>query len=246
MPVVDDLLARSRKEAQAGAKMITWAEESAFILKEDEPTVLEKAKALAREEHVYLQLGLQPILRTQHFPFAENRAIFIDPQGNVVWDYRKAFPIPFAETNEYRGGPAIVPWADTPYGRVAGVICYDMDYVPYMRQAGLAHVGLVLAPANDWQAIENDHTHIAVYRAVENGFSMMRPDAKGVSVAVDPLGREVAQGEYYTTGRLDIVAMMPVHAVPTLYSRIGDVFAYVCILTLITLTALGFVRRQPG
>jgi hypothetical protein len=68
---------------------------------------------------------------------------------------------------------------------------------------------------------------------------MMRPDAKGVLVAVDPLGRELARGEYYTTDRLDIVAMMPVHAVPTLYSRIGDVVAYVCILALINLDRPG-------
>lgn len=248
MQIVDDLLARSRQEAHAGAKIITWPEEGAFILKEDEPAVLEQARTVARDEHVYLQLGLQPILRTQQFPFAENRAVLIDPSGEVVWDYRKAYPIPFAETVEYPGGPAIVPFADTPYGRLAGVICYDSDWVPYLRQAGLAQVGLLLAPANDWPAIENDHTHIAVYRAVENGFSMMRPDAKGISLAVDPFGRELAQGDYYSTDRLDIVAMMPVQAIPTLYSRIGDVVAYASILVVIALTVLGFaagLRRQP-
>jgi apolipoprotein N-acyltransferase len=249
MKVVDDLVARSRQEAQAGAKIITWAEESAFILKEDEPTVLQKAQAVARDEHVYIQLGLQPILRTQTFPYAENRAVLIDPTGSVVWDYRKAFPIPFAETEEYPGGPAVVPNTQTPYGRLAGLICYDADYVPYLRQAGLAGVGLVLAPANDWLSIENDHTHLTVFRAVENGFAMMRPDAKGISLAVDPLGRELAQGEYYAADSLDIVAMMPVQPLPTLYSRVGDVFAYVCILALIALTVMGFarpVRRDVG
>jgi apolipoprotein N-acyltransferase len=243
MRIVDELLARSRQEARAGAKIITWAEESAFILKEDEPDVLAQAQAVAREEGIYLQLALQPILRTQKFPFAENRAVLIDPSGSVVWDYHKAFPIPFAETLDYVGGPAIVPFTDTPYGRLGGVICYDTDFVPYMRQAGLAQMGLVLEPANDWVAVEKDHAHIAAYRAVENGFAMMRPDAKGLSLAVDPLGRELASGEYYTTDRLDVVAMMPVQSVPTLYSRIGDVFAFACILAVITLTVLAFV---PG
>lgn len=72
---------------------------------------------------------------------------------------------------------------------------------------------------------------------------MMRPGAKGLSLAVDPFGRELAQGEYYSTDRLDIVAMMPVQAQPTLYSRIGDVVAYASILVLIALPALAFV---PG
>jgi apolipoprotein N-acyltransferase len=243
LQVTDDLLARSRQEARAGAKIITWAEESAFLLTEDVPSVVEQAQVVAREEGVYLQLALQPILHTQQFPFAENRAILIDPAGNVVWDYHKAYPIPFGETLDYRGGPASVPYTDTPYGRVAGVICYDMDFVPYMHQAGLAQVGLVLAPANDWLAVENDHAHLSVYRAVENGFAMLRPDAKGISVAVDPLGRELARGEYYSTDRLDVVALVPVQAVPTLYSRIGDVFAWLSIAGLVGLVTYAMARR---
>ena len=243
LQVADDLLARSRQEARAGAKVITWAEESAFLLSEDVPSVLDQARAVAREEGVYLQLGLQPILRTEQFPFAENRAVLIDPAGNIVWDYHKAYPIPFAESLEYDGGPAIVPFADTPYGRLAGVICYDTDYIPYIHQAAWAQVGLLLAPANDWPAIKYDHTHEAVYRAVENGFSMMRPDAKGVSLAVDPFGRELASADYYTTDRLDLVAMMPVQAVPTLYSRIGDVFAWLAIAALVGLVARAIVGR---
>ena len=70
MQVADDLLARSRQEARAGAKIIDWGEESAFLLSEDVPTVLDQARTLTREEGIYLQLALQPVLRTQEFPFA--------------------------------------------------------------------------------------------------------------------------------------------------------------------------------
>jgi apolipoprotein N-acyltransferase len=245
LQVTDDLLARSRQEARAGAKIITWAEESAFVLTEDVPALLEQARNVAREEHVYLQVGLQPILHTQQFPFAENRAILIDPTGNTVWDYHKAHPIPFSEGLNYAGGPEIVPFTDTPYGRIAGVICYDTDYLPYMHQPASAQVGLVLAPANDWAAVRYDHTHVAVYRAVENGFSMMRPDALGISLAVDPFGRELASADYfYTANGLDLVAMMPVQAVPTLYSRIGDVFAWLASVVLIGLIVRATFGRR--
>src|SRR5262249_52940977 len=44
LPIADDLLARSRQEAHAGAKIITWAEESAFLLTEDVPAVLDQAR----------------------------------------------------------------------------------------------------------------------------------------------------------------------------------------------------------
>lgn len=243
LQITDDLLTRSRQQARAGAKIITWAEESAFLLGEDVPTVLEQARSVAREEGVYLQLGLQPILRTQEFPFAENRAVLIAPSGTVVWDYHKAHPIPFVESNEYDGAPEIAPYIDTPYGRIAGVICYDTDFVPYMHQTARAQVGLLLAPANDWPAVKYDHTHEAVYRAVENGFSMMRPDVKGISLAVDQFGRELTTADYYTTDRLDVVALMPVQAVPTLYSRIGDVFAWLGMVALVGLVAQALLRR---
>ncbi len=244
MQIVTDLFSRSRQEAQAGAKIITWSETAAFVLKEDVPAVLEQARALASEENVYLQIGIMVIRRTQQFPFGENRAIMIDPDGNVVWNYHKAFPVPTGDGQEIAPGPAIVPITQTPFGRLASMICYDLDWMPYPRQAGLAQVGLVLVPADDWLAIENDHANSAVYRAVENGFSMIRPTSKGISLTVDPLGRELARGEYYTTDRLAIVAEVPMQALLTLYSQIGDVFAYACIIALIAVTILGFVRRQ--
>lgn len=245
LSIVDDLLARTRQEAQAGAKIVSWSETAAFVLEEDEPAVLEQAAALAREQAIYLQVGLMVIRETAQFPFGENRAIMFDPAGQLVWDYHKAYPVPVGDGFEIAPGPAVVPFADTPYGRLAGVICYDMDVVPYMRQAGLARVGLVLAPADDWLAIEKDHAAISVYRAVENGFSLLRPTSKGITLAVDPLGRELGKGEYYTTDRLSVVAAVPVVARPTLYSRIGDVFAYACITALFGLTVFALRRRRP-
>jgi apolipoprotein N-acyltransferase len=244
LAIVDDLLARSRGEAQAGAQVITWSETAAFILKEDEAAILEQARTVAREQGIYLQVGLMVIRQTAEFPYGENRAILFDPAGQLVWDYHKAFPVPVGDGFEIAPGPAIVPVTDTPYGRLAGVICYDMDVVPYMRQAGLARVGLVLAPADDWPAIERDHAAISVYRAVENGFALVRPTSKGISLAVDSLGRELGRGEYYTAERLTVVAAVPVQAVPTLYSRIGDIFAYGSIAVLVIITALGLLRRQ--
>jgi apolipoprotein N-acyltransferase len=110
-------------------------------------------------------------------------------------------PIPFRRDTGVQRRAGGCPVCHTSYGRLGEVICYDMDFVPYMRQAGLAQVGLVLAPPNDWLAIEDDHAHIAVYRAVENGFAMMRPSAKSISAGVDPLGRELVRGEYYATDR---------------------------------------------
>ena len=52
------LLQQSRQQAQAGADVIIWQEAAIIMLQEDEASFIEKARALAQEEKVYLLLGL--------------------------------------------------------------------------------------------------------------------------------------------------------------------------------------------
>ena len=59
---------------------------------------------------------------------------------------------------------------------------------------------------------------------------------------MDPYGRELTTADYFATDRSDIVAMMPVQAVPTLYSRIGDVFAWLGMVALVGLVAQALLR----
>jgi apolipoprotein N-acyltransferase len=52
------LLQQSRQQAQAGADVIIWQEGAMIMLQADEASFIEKARALAQEEKVYLLLGL--------------------------------------------------------------------------------------------------------------------------------------------------------------------------------------------
>lgn len=71
-------------------------------------------------------------------------------------------------------GPARLPHADTPYGRVSGAICFDMDHPSYVREAGLQRVDLMLQPSWTWGSIGQRHFATDALRAVENGFSLLR------------------------------------------------------------------------
>ena len=53
-----DLLARTREEAQHGAKIVTWTEYNAHVFSADEAAFLNQAQQLAQEEHVYLVFPL--------------------------------------------------------------------------------------------------------------------------------------------------------------------------------------------
>lgn len=243
----NDLLARSQQEAAAGAKIVVWTEASpvsASILQEDEPALLQRAGTLAQQAGIYLDMGLAVYLPgAGKGPFVKDEAVLLDPTGNVVWNYEKTHPAP-GEQGIIVLGDGKVPIVDSPYGRLANVICFDADYPDTMRQAGQAGADLMLVPSDDWQALDPAHTHDATFRAIENGYSLVREASKGLSMTVDYEGRVLSSSDYFTTDHQVMVAYVPMHGVRTIYATIGDLFAWLCIIGLVALTGLTFIQSR--
>ena len=177
-------------------------------------------------------------------PFLKDEAVLLDPTGHVVWTYEKFHLVPFGEQQQVVQGDGKVPIVDTPYGRLATVICFDADYPATMRQAGQAGADLMFVPADDWQAIDPYHTYDATFRAIENGFSEVREASKGLSMTVDYEGRVLSATDYYTTDDQVMVAYVPMHGVRTIYATIGDLFAWLCIIGLVALTGLAIMQSR--
>ena len=90
-----------------------------------------------------------------------------------------------------------------------------------------------LAPAGDvipvriaQLEIDPVHGHMAVFRAIENGMSLVRQVEGGESIAVDPYGRVLAQTNFFGSTDRTLVAQVPVKHVPTLYTSIGNWFEW--------------------
>jgi apolipoprotein N-acyltransferase len=243
-PQVDDLFTRTQQEARAGAKIVAWPEGATLALKEDEAELIERAQTLAREERIYLQMGVVTFLRTDRFPFRENRAILVDPSGAIVWDYYKSIQVPGGDASYMADGPGLVPTASTPYGRLATVICFDADFPILVRQAGQARTDLLLVPSSDWETVAETHAQMHVFRAIENGVTLVRPTRQGLSIATDYLGRVLGQADSFTTAKTVMVAAVPTQGVPTIYARIGDSFAYLCVAGLVILAGAALSRQR--
>jgi apolipoprotein N-acyltransferase len=224
---------------------VVWSEVAAHILKEDEAAVLERASTLAREEGIYLQVALNVILQTQQHPFAENRIILIDPAGVITWDYFKTVH-PFGDNAVFAPGPGVLPYVDTPYGRLAAAICFDADFPVLMRQVGQAHADLLLLPAHDWEQVKITHVQINAFRAIENGVAMMRPTGDGISLVTDHLGRVLATADDFATVKPAMIVDAPMQGAPTVYARIGDLFVYLCAVGWVMLAGAAFWRRRTG
>lgn len=239
--VHDDFFECSMEAARLGAKIILWPEYAISVSKQKEDTLIERGQQLARQEEIFLMMTLYAV--PFDFPDSpwENKLVIISPSGEVLCRYLKCNPAP--------GEPIVlgdgkVPIVNTPYGQIATAICIDMYFPNLIRQAGKAGVDLMLTPARDWRGIAPHSTYGTTFRAIENGFSMVRCTGDGLSVAVDYQGRLVVAADYFTSDEQIMIADLPMKGVTTIYARIGDLFAWCCIISLVVLLLWVVVVRR--
>jgi apolipoprotein N-acyltransferase len=133
---------------------------------------------------------------------------------------------------------------DTPYGRLATAICFDMDFPSFIHQAARQDVDIMLVPAFDWEQIKSFHTQVGLLRGIENGFSVVRQTNEGASMAVDYLGRVLAYQDFFTTPNRVMIVDVPTQGVETVYGALGDWFAYAAMLFVAGTSVWAIIRRK--
>ena len=241
----DWFLNGSRREARAGARLIAWPEQNLLVFAEDEAAFIERARRLAADEHVYLAMGLGTVHLQESLPF-ENKAVLIDPKGTILVSYLKTHPVAGWEAGIMRRGDGRLPVVATEVGRLATAICFDADFPEFVRQAGQGEADVLIVPANEWKAIKSVHAQMAAFRAIENGASLLRPAASGISSAVDPWGRVLGVADSFAPGDGTLTVQVPMTGVRTLYPRIGDLFAWLCVAGLVGSLGLTIMDRSAA
>jgi apolipoprotein N-acyltransferase len=235
----------SRREARAGARLVVWPEQNLLIFKENEAAFLERAKGLARDEHVYLAMGMGTIYLGDPLPF-ENKLILIDPSGAIVMTHVKSRPVAGWEAGIMKRGDGRASTVSTPDGRVAGAICFEADFPELIRHTG-QDADLLIVPVNEWKSIRDIHFRMHAFRAIENGVPLMRAAASGLSAAIDPWGRMLGVSDFFASGDRTMSAQVPMGRVPTVYAKIGDLFAWMCVagvVMVVGLAAMESARRS--
>jgi apolipoprotein N-acyltransferase len=99
----------------------------------------------------------------------------------------------------------------------------------------------------EYRAIDPIHAHMAIYRAIENGVTVVRQADNGLSFVVDPYGRVVAAVDHWTASQRVMLAQVPADAsVLTIYPYIGDMVAWLAMAGFVTLILLAVIRgRRP-
>jgi len=157
-----------------------------------------------------------------------NEARIYTPHAEVG-SYNKEHLLPPFETSRFTPGTSRTLFAAP--GKAAGqtwgvAICKDMDFTNPVRSYGQAGVGLMLVPAWDFHVDGFWHGHIAVMRAVEDGFSLVRSARDGLLTVADDRGRIVAETTSQSAPFAALLARVPAGHSSTLFLLLGDWFGW--------------------
>jgi apolipoprotein N-acyltransferase len=236
----DSLIRLTEREAQNGAKIILWSEGNGVVLKEDETAFMQRISETAKANKVFLIATLNT--KEMGKRLSENKIVAFDDKGRQLFQYFKSNPVPGVENSV--AGDKVVRTIETPYGRVASVICFDADFPQMIRQASQKDADILLVPGYDWEDINPYHTYMSSLRGIENGFSVVRQASNGWSAAFDNRGQQLSSMNYNTAPEKVTISYVPQQSSKTLYAVAGDWFAVTCVTALVLLLAYQMINRK--
>ncbi|CAO0821035.1 Apolipoprotein N-acyltransferase [Desulfarculales bacterium] len=221
--------------------LVVWPESAApFYFLVDARNSQPVLKA-ARDLGAYITLGSQGLIKAGPPLMASNRVWLVGPEGQPLGHYDKVHLVPFGE---YVPAPRV-------FFFVKAIAALGIDFQPGWRGDTLEAAGVLLGPLICYESIfpelaqtqcqkgavlminqTNDswygrtgaafqHMSHLVLRAVENRVAAARAANTGVSCFVLPDGRvEQATGLFVPAVE---TRQLPLLAMPTLYTRLGDV-----------------------
>jgi len=234
---LDEFLQDSKKAASFGAEIIMWQENGLAAYHYDEAEYIDKGREFAIQEEVYLLMGMYML--SEDRTVDENKAFLITPSGQVS-EYLKNHVVP-GDNHIVGDGKVLIQ--DSDYGKLGTIICQDSHVISFVRQAGKANVDIMLIPNHNYESVTPYIARMPIFKAIENGFNMVRADYHGLSNAVDYHGNILAQMNDFTTGERIMIADIPTKGIKTVYSQIGDFFAWLSILGLVGFIVLAIKNR---
>ena len=247
-------IAMTRDAVKREAEFVIWPESATPFMFEQDPVGQEMLRALARDVQVPILFGSDQEV-TQPEPALYNAAFLVAPDGQTAAVYRKIHLVPWGEFIPMKRllffvSPLVDSFTDfspgtsmvmLPVGshKTSTAICYEVVYPSLVRQAVLAGSELLTTITNDaWYGYSSapyQHFALASMRAIEQGRYLARAANTGISGIVDPYGRIVRQSGIFE--QVALVEEARFLTVRTIYSRIGDLIAYVAI----AIVAIGLV-----
>jgi apolipoprotein N-acyltransferase len=218
-----------RQAAAQGAQFAVTPEGGIVTRREWRAAILAPLLSVAQQTGIQIIAGVY-----ERVPPADVAFAF---QAGASRIYAKRHLVPFLETELTPGHSS--GWLGD--GR-AMEICKDMDFPRTILGDAKYGIRLMGVPAGDFGKDAWLHARMAIMRGVENGFAIVRAADEGLLTASDAEGRLIAQKSAATSGMTVLIAALPLGPGPTVYTRIGDVFAWFVIILFL---GIGLLCARP-
>jgi apolipoprotein N-acyltransferase len=123
----------------------------------------------------------------------------------------------------------------TAIGRLATIICFDLDFTDTSRGMARRGAQLVAVPSLDPAGEATKHYPMLVLRAIENRLSMVKAEAMYDSAIIDPYGRIVRSAVSRTGVRATLIADVPLGSGKSPFVTFGDATAWLLAAALVAL-----------
>ncbi|HET9434404.1 MAG TPA: nitrilase-related carbon-nitrogen hydrolase [Chitinophagaceae bacterium] len=212
--------------AQQGAQVVVLPEKAVNVTIATDSVIKRIFTNAATDNHVALVIGYTEFIRDS---LKLNKALVISDQGSLLADYQKVKLFEGEARNRFMPGKEIATF--NLHDISSGVaICKDLDYQNIMRKYGEKNIQILYVPA--WDFIEDGwlHSRMAIFRGVENGYSVARTARQGVLTISDYRGKVSSEVSSANNKAASLLARIPLHITKTIYKRFGDWFGFTMIV----------------
>jgi apolipoprotein N-acyltransferase len=225
-----------RRVTPVGTQAVVLPEKIGRISESALPEVDTLFSSAATAIHVAIVVGL--VRKTPSGAFNSSR--LYSANGKLDANYDKHHLLPGVEP-EKPGDKRVI--LDEPSGRWGLQICKDMDFPKLSREYAAEGATLLLVPAWDFNVDRWLHARMAVLRAVESGFALVRSARNGLLTLSDNRGRILAETATVPDRFVSITGKVGVAREETFYMRTGDWFAWLCVTLFVGLLASQLLGR---
>lgn len=193
-----------------------------------------------------------------------NRAYMINKLALITGSYDKIHLVPFgeyvpfgkyltflgkiiAQAGDFSSGePDQKPLAFN-NGSSAGVmICFEIIFPYLSRRAVQNGAQILVTMTNDawfgYTSAPKQHFTMSIFRAIENRRGVARAANTGISGFIAPTGEIIEISKLFEESA--ITRPMPSLKIQTVYTAVGDLFAYICLFAISVACVINIVNRR--
>ena len=271
--IVERYAELSREASKTRPDLIVWPEAATpgFVL--SNLSLLKRISSLIRETQTPFLMGSTEYPKFKRSPdrplHPGNTAIFFSPEAKVLGQYSKIHLVPFAEHVPYAN---LIPWPrfivpdntksyealgreivlfDLKGAKFGSLICWETIFPDLFRRVVKGGASFVVNITNEgWfksPVIFQQYVAMNAFRAVENGVYLLRCANTGITCIIDPYGRVLNRVRDEKGNDIFLPGVLTGQIIPieggTVYTRHGDLLAWICIGCSIGFLLSAFLRK---